>query len=112
MNEIFIIFCILTLIVTTLGSQVTGLSRYVWNTTQGLKVKKLCSTHRHVVLGDEGGHLELVARHHGVEELHAGQVVHLGLDGRRHERREPPGHHLLTVKEINKLYYYIYITDQ
>lgn len=51
------------------------------------------AVYRHVVLGDEGGHLELVARHHRVQVLHAGQRVHLRLDRRRHERREPPCHH-------------------
>lgn len=51
-------------------------------------------SYRHIVLGDVGGNLELVLGDGRVEMLDAGQRVDLRLDGRRHERREPPGHHL------------------
>lgn len=61
------------------------------------------TVYRHVVLGDEGGQLELVPPHHGVEELHARQRVHLRLDGRRHERREPPRHHLSPKCGVNNV---------
>lgn len=59
----------------------------------GVGLEVMQTIYRHVVLGDKGRHLKLVARHNRIQELDAGQVVHLGLDGRRHERREPPGHH-------------------
>lgn len=32
--------------------------------------------------------------------LDAGQRVHLGFDGRRHEGREPPGHHLGPERRV------------
>lgn len=49
---------------------------------------------RHIVLGDVGGNLELVLGNGRVQMFDARQRVDLGLDGRRHKRREPPGHHL------------------
>lgn len=61
------------------------------------------TVYRHVVLRDEGRHLELVARHDGVQVLDAGQTVDLGFYRRRHERREPPRHHLSPERRMNNV---------
>ena len=56
----------------------------------------------HVVLGDEGGDLQLVHVDDAVQVLDAGHRVHLVLDGRRHERQEPPRHDLHARKRHRK----------
>lgn len=52
------------------------------------------SVDRHVVLSDKGGDFKVVPAHDLVQVLHTRQAVHLVLDRGRHERREPPSHHL------------------
>lgn len=69
-----------------------------WNAYSSHKSRShVCNpqvTYRHVVLSDEGRHLELVPRHHRVQVLDSRQIVNLRFDCRRHECREPPRHHL------------------
>ncbi|KZC09829.1 hypothetical protein WN55_00475, partial [Dufourea novaeangliae] len=53
--------------------------------------------HRHVILRDVRWDFQLIRGHHIVEILHAGQIVDFLLDCRRHERCEPPRHHLVDL---------------
>lgn len=59
-----------------------------------LWVKVVDAVDGHVVLRDERGDLQLVLAYRAVQELDAGEVVHFVFDRGRHERREPPRHHL------------------
>lgn len=58
------------------------------------------SIRRHIILGDVGRDFQLILGDGGVQVLDAGQRVHLGFDGRRHEGREPPGHHLGPERRV------------
>lgn len=60
-------------------------------------------TYRHVVLGDVGGNFQLILGDGRVQVLHTRKRVHLGLDGRRHERGEPPGHHLSPESGVHDI---------
>ena len=48
----------------------------------------------HVVLGDEGGYLQLIHVDDAVQIFDARHRMDLIFDGRRHKRQEPPGHDL------------------
>ena len=48
----------------------------------------------HVVLGDEGGYLQLIHVDDAVQIFDARHRMDLIFNGRRHKRQEPPGHDL------------------